>query len=124
MSDSKTPFRPEESLAKMVEALKEKTGRTLDEWKEVIANAGWQKHGEIIAGLKGEHGVSHGYANQIALRVRESGEPSVGDPVEEMLAKRPEAKAVYEALLPEIQAFGKDVELAPKKGYISVRRAK
>ena len=123
MSDAKTPIRPEESLAKMIEALKEKTGKTLEEWKEVISKAGWQKHGEIMAGLKGDHGLSHGYANQIALRARETGEPS-GDPIAEMFAKRPEAKAIYDALLPRIQSFGADVDLAPKKGYVSVRRKK
>jgi hypothetical protein len=118
------PVRPEESLAKMIESLKEKTGKTLDEWKAVIAKAGWQKHGEIMGGLKGEHGVSHGYANQIALRARETGEAATGDPIDEMFAKRQEVKPIYDALLAKIQAFGADVDLAPKKGYVSVRRKK
>ena len=124
MAEPKKHVRPEESLAKMIDSLKEKTGHTLDEWKVIIAAAGWQKHGEILAGLKGEHGISHGYANQIALRARETAQPTEGDPIEEIFAKRPEAKAVYEALLPRIQAFGGDIDLAPKKGYVSVRRKK
>ena len=124
MPDPKTPIRPEESLAKMIESLKEKTGKTLDEWRAVIANAGWVRHGEIVAGLKSEHGVSHGYANQIALRAKNSAEPTAADPLDEMFAKRPEAKAVYDILLPKIKSFGSDVDLAPKKGYVSVRRKK
>jgi hypothetical protein len=123
MSESKSTVRPEESLAKMVAGLKEKTGKSLDEWREVIARSGWQKHGEIMAGLKGEHGLSHGYANQIALRAPESEQPG-GDPIEEMFAKRPEAKAIYDVLMSRIQEFGPDVDLAPKKGYVSVRRKK
>jgi hypothetical protein len=123
MSDANNPIRPEESLLKMIASLKEKTGKTLEEWKVVAEKEGWAAHGEIVKGLKTVHGVSHGYANQIALRVRDSGAP-VDDPVEEMLAKRPEAKAVYEVLLPKIQEFGSDVDLAPKKGYVSVRRSK
>jgi hypothetical protein len=123
MSDSKTPVRPEESLAKMIASLKEKTGRSLEEWQSVIAQAGWATHGVIVKGLKGEHGVSHGYANQIALHFSAASKPS-GDPIEEMFAKRPEAKAVYDAILLKIQAFGDDVDLAPKKGYVSVRRSK
>jgi hypothetical protein len=124
MSDSKAPIRPEESLLKMIASLPEKTGKSLEEWRVVIAEAGWQKHGEIMAGLKGQHGLSHGYANQIALRAKETAEATGGDPIEEILSKRPEAKAVSDALLPRIQAFGADVDLAPKKGYVSVRRKK
>lgn len=115
--------RPEESLAKMIEALKEKTGRTLDEWKLVVSQSGWTSHSQIVSGLKTDHGVSHAYANQIALRLR-AGDAPTDDPIGELFAKRPEAKAVFEALLPKIQAFGADVDLAPKKGYLSVRRSK
>jgi hypothetical protein len=124
MQESKATVRPEESLAKMIASLPEKTGKSLDEWRAIIAEAGWQKHGEIMAGLKGEHGISHGYANQIALRAREPEGQAGGDPIEEMFAKRPEAKAVYDVLLARIQSFGPDVDLAPKKGYVSVRRKK
>jgi hypothetical protein len=124
VAEPKTPIRPEESLAKMIASLPEKTGKSLGEWRLVIAEAGWQKHGEIMAGLKGNHGLSHGYANQIALRARELEEPAVTDPLVEIFSKRPEAKVIYDALLPQIQAFGGDVDLAPKKGYVSVRRKK
>jgi hypothetical protein len=124
MSESKTPIRPEESIARMIESLKEKTGKSLDEWRGVVANAGWGKHGEIMAGLKGEHGLTHGFANIIALRARDSGEAPTGDPIEEMFAKRPEAKLVYDALMARVHTFGDDVDLAPKKGYVSVRRMK
>jgi len=124
MADPKSPVRPEESLAKMIASLKDKTGRSLEEWKQVIAKAGWQKHGEIVAGLKAEHEVSHGYANQIALRAREEDQPSGVDPTEEIFAKRPEAKVVYENLILRIRAFGDDVDIAPKKGYLSIRRKK
>jgi len=124
MPEPKTPIRPEESLAKMITSLKEKTGKSLEEWRVVIASAGWLKHGEIVAGLKGEHGLTHGYAHQIALRAKDTANTPAGDPTEEMFAKRPEAKAAYDVLMPRIQAFGADVDIAPKKGYLSLRRAK
>lgn len=124
MQEASKPIRPEESLAKMIESLKEKTGRSLDEWRIVVSEAGWQKHGEIVAGLKSIHGVTHGFANQIALRARESDAPTGVDPVDEIFAKRPEARAVYELLMPKIAAFGDDIDVAPKKGYLSIRRKK
>ena len=123
MPEPKQPVRPEESLAKMIEQLAEKTGKSLEEWKGVIAEKGWLKHGEIVSGIKSEFGISHGYANQIALRSKESSAASE-DPIVEMFAKRPEAKAVFEKLFPLIQELGDDVNTAPKKGYLSVRRKK
>jgi hypothetical protein len=123
MSESKPPVRPEESLAKMVAALKDKTGKSLEEWKEVIAKAGWQAHREIVNSLKSLHGVSHGYANQIALRALESDEPD-SDPFDEVFAKRPEAEPIYSALVSKMASFGGDINLAAKKGYVSVRRSK
>ena len=124
MSEPKKTIRPEESLAKMIESLKEKTGKTLEEWRVVIADAGWQKHGEIVSGIKTQHGVSHGYANQIALRSKEPGELHESDPIKDMFAKRPEAKTIYDEILVQLNTFGSDVDLAPKKGYVSVRRKK
>ncbi len=124
MSDTKQPVRPEEALAKMIASLKEKTGKDLNEWKDVIQAAGWSSHGEIMSGLKGTHGISHGYANQIALKSRETPSADSIDPFEEMFAKRPEAKSIFDVLLPKIEQFGSDIDNAPKKGYLSVRRKK
>jgi len=123
MSDSKTPVRPEESIAKMIASLKAKTGRSLDEWKEVAVQAGWTAHGQTVTGLKTEYGVSHGYANQIALHLKDAGD-SAADPVAEMFAKRPEVKPIYDTVVSRIKSFGSDVDLAPKKGYVAVRRSK
>src|SRR6185437_13721404 len=92
--DLKSPVRPEEALANMIASLKEKTGRSLEEWRTVIAGHGWSGHGVIVKGLKETYGLTHGYANQIALRSKEEATPS-GDPIVEMLIKRPEAKAIY-----------------------------
>ncbi len=33
-------------------------------------------------------------------------------------------RPIYEAIIEAVQAFGEDVELAPKKSYVSVRRSK
>lgn len=115
-------MRPEESLAKMVESLSTTTGKTLDEWRVILAQRGLTKHSDMMKTLKEEFGISHGYANQIALRARET-ETDV-DPTEALFAKRAEANAVFDALMPQIEAFGADIDVAPKKTYLSVRRAK
>ncbi|HLK16500.1 MAG TPA: DUF4287 domain-containing protein [Fimbriimonadaceae bacterium] len=117
-------MRPEESLAKMIAMLKEKTGKTLDEWRHIIEGAGLEKHGEVVAFLKGDHGLTHGYANQIALNRKANPEGSESDPVEAMLKSRPETRPIYDAVMAKLQAFGSDVDVAPKKAYESVRRKK
>jgi len=114
---------PEESLAKMMSSLKEKTGRSLAEWQALIAAKGFEKHGEVVAFLKSEHGVSHGYANQIALRRKAERGPS-GDPIEAMFAGKASAKEVYDMAMAKVRTFGDDLDLAPKKGYVSLRRNK
>lgn len=109
----------------MIASLKEKTGRTLEEWKSLIDAKGLTKHSEVIAFLKGDHGISHGYANQIALRHKEVGAPpNEANPLDEMFEKRADVRPIYDALVAQLQAFGPDVDLAPKKAYVSVRRKK
>ncbi|HWD40592.1 MAG TPA: DUF4287 domain-containing protein [Fimbriimonas sp.] len=117
------PIRPEEALANMIDSLPAKTGKSLDEWRALISAKGIQKHGEIMAFLKGEHGISHGFANQIALRSKAE-EPTHEDPIQAVFAKRPVAKEIYDALMARVQEFGDDVDVAPKKGYVSLRRSK
>jgi uncharacterized protein DUF5655/uncharacterized protein DUF4287 len=114
------PVRPEEALAKMIESLKEKTGKSLDEWRELIAAKGLTKHGEVMAFLKGEHGISHGFANQIALNRQASAQDSDNT----MFAGKAVAKELYDGVLAVLKTFGDDVDLAPKKAYVSVRRSK
>ena len=60
---------PEEMAQSMVANMKEKTGRTLPQWLKLARSSGASKHGELVKWLKSRHGVSHGYANLIAIGV-------------------------------------------------------
>ena len=59
----------DKTVVKMIENLKEKTGHSLEEWKEIISAQKLGKHGEIVKFLKESHNVTHGYASEIALKV-------------------------------------------------------
>jgi len=118
---------PEEMLESMVQNLKEKTGKTLEQWLKVAKATKLEKHGQIVAHLKETHGVGHGYANLIAQKSLEpSGGAAGGDDLIEAQYAGAKAalKPVYESLSAAIKKFGGDVEFAPKKAYVSIRRNK
>ncbi len=122
------PKRPEEMLAEMISSLKLKTGRSLDEWLEIIGKSGFAKHGEIVKYLKSNHAVSHGYANQIALRAVAQASPARdagASPVDELFQGAKSAlRPVYDAIMLQVTEFGADIDVALKKGYVSLRRSK
>lgn len=114
---------PNDQLATMLANIPEKTGKPLNQWLTLIKKKGCEKHGEIIKFLKTEHGVTHGFANLIAAKARESGED-----VDLVAAQYAGAKAALRPLHDDIVKFakslGKDIEVAPKKTSVSLRRAK
>lgn len=120
--------KPEDAEATMIRNLEEKWGKSLDEWIDLVAASGLQKHGEIMKLLKGNHGLTHGYANLVAhkARAQAAGGGEAGDDL--VTAQYGGAKAglrpIYDKLVATISGFGDDVELAPKKAYVSLRRSK
>jgi len=119
---------PEEMRRDMIANLPTTTGKSLAQWLKVIGASKRTKHGEIVALLKGEHGVTHGYANQIALaalRPPDAPEPAGDDLVEAQYAGPKAAlRPIYDALVAQVRKFGNDVEVSPKKAYVSLRRKK
>jgi hypothetical protein len=112
----------------MIKNMKEKTGKELDEWLQILKASGVEKFRARIDYLKSEHGLTHGYANMIVLQARQAAEggPMTGSDMVD--AQYGGAKAalrpIYEALAAEISQFGEDIELAPKKAYVSLRGKK
>lgn len=106
--------------------LQEKTGRTMPEWFTLLETTGLEKHTEIMNWLKSEHGVSHGFANGIALQFRSRGEASTGDDLvdAQYAGRKAELRPILDRLLELARGFGGDVEVAPKKTSVSLRRSK
>ncbi|WP_405217750.1 DUF4287 domain-containing protein [Agrococcus sp. Ld7] len=111
----------------MIDNLPAKTGRNLEAWFEVLDAAGLEKHGQAMALLKGEHGMTHGFANLVVLqhRARSAG-PVTGDDLIDAQysgAKAP-LRPILDRLLAAVADLGADVEVAPKKTSVSLRRHK
>ncbi len=119
---------PEEGMATLIQNLEAKTGKSIDAWVAIARGAKLSKHKEIVAFLKQDHGLTHGYANQVAIRALAAADAPVAGSTDLVEAQYQGAKAamrpVYEAVVAAVRAFGSDVEFAPKKGYVSLRRSK
>ena len=126
MADAKKKT-PDDALATMIANLKEKTGRALPEWVALARKSGLAKHGQIVSMLKADHGLGHGYANLVAQSALQGDAPAQGgeDLVAAMYAGEKQALLpVWAAIEKAVRAFGADVEVSPKKTYVSLRRSK
>ncbi|MDX1393778.1 MAG: DUF5655 domain-containing protein [Gemmatimonadota bacterium] len=120
---------PEEMAATMRENALEKTGRVVEDWFGVLSATGLERHGELVKHLKTEHGVTHGFANLIVHEFRagtSGGTNGAGnDPIAAHYSgKKEHLRPVYDAIMERVNALGDDVEVAPKKAYVSLRRSK
>lgn len=109
----------------MEKGLEEKTGKKLGAWIKIVRTQNFEKHGQIMTFLKAEHGFTHGFANFVALKTREAdaGSHDAEDLVNTQYSKGKEGlRPIYEALLKAALSFGDDVEVAPKKSAVSLRR--
>jgi predicted transport protein len=103
------------------------TGKTFEQWIEIVKNKNFAKHGDIMKFLKEEHGFTHGFANFVALKSR-GADAASAENTDDLIAKqykgKEHLKPIYDKLLAEILKFGQDVEPAPKNAYVSMKRKK
>lgn len=108
-------------LQTMIDNMPEKTGKSLDEWKVILKAKAFGKHSEAVKYLKTEHQVTHGFANTIVSLSKE--EPKSSD---ELVANQYKGKEnlfpIYEQLIGVVNAFGKDINIKPKKTEVSLDR--
>ena len=121
---------PEEMTQSMINNMKEKTGKTLDQWLKLVQKQSFAKHGEIVKFLKGEHEMTHGFANLVAAvslkgdEILKPTKASEDQLVEAQYEGKESLKPIYDAIVAAVNKFGSDVEISPKKAYVSLRRNK
>ena len=110
--------------------IQKKTGKSLQELTELIQTSGLSKHGEIRSMLMEKLGLGYGDATMLVqyvlktdvqLIVQEKGLTT--DDVLDEIYSGPKAslRPIHDKLMDAINQFG-DFEIAPKKGYVSLRR--
>ena len=119
--------------ATMIANLKEKTGKTMAQWLKVCKASKLEKHGQIVKHLKSEHGMTHGFANLVvseflsgAATAAVKATPKTDNAlVDTQYSKgKEDLRPIYDALVKMVEKFGKDIEISPKKAYVSLRRNK
>lgn len=115
---------PAELAQTMIDNLPAKTGKGLAEWQTLVAASGAKKHGEIMKLLKGEHGVSHGFANLIAQKCIGNLDVDDEDLVANQYKGKETLKPIHDAIVSYVKGFGDELEIAPKKTSVSLRRSK
>jgi hypothetical protein len=122
----------EKAVATQLGNIEKKTGKTLAELTAAIGASGKTRHGEIRTWLQETYGLGHGDANALVHAALKSDGASAakaaglsaGDVLDGIYTgKKAYLRPIHEKLMTAIESFG-EYEVAPKKGYVSLRRKK
>ena len=76
----------DEASARMRRNLEERTGKSFAAWINIARSLGTDKHSDIVAYLKLEGPMGHGYANMVAHEARKPDAISEEDPIDALFA--------------------------------------
>jgi hypothetical protein len=118
----------DKATATQLANIEKRTGKTLAQLEKVIKGSGLEKHGELVAMLKQDLGMGHGDANVLVHVVRRADEAPAGAASGDVLddiytGPKEHLRPIHDALMKAINKFGA-FEIAPKKGYVSLRGKK
>jgi hypothetical protein len=110
--------------------IQKKTGRTLAQLAAAAKKSGLTRHGELRDYFKSAYGLGHGDANLLVHTILKSdgagaaAGKSLAQVLDEIYAGPKAAlRPIHERLMDSIRKFG-EFEVAPKKGYLSLRRSR
>ena len=120
----------DKAIQTQLDNIQKKTGKSLEELAAIVRKSGLTKHGEIRDYLKRELGLGHGDANTLVHTILQSdGQRAAEGKSEDALldeiyaGAKAHMRPIHERLMKEISEFG-ELEVVPKKGYVSLRRKK
>ncbi len=123
----------QEGLQSQIRNIEKNYGKKLVEWMKIIKSSGLTKHLEVVKMLKDKFNMTHGNAHRLSLIYRGSDATSKNkaaikqgdDPIDNLFkGPKSELKPIYDKIIKSVKSFGKDIELAPKSAYVSLRRKK
>ncbi len=117
---------PQAATATQLRNIETKTGKSLAELRAIVANSGLAKHGELRAMLIERFGLGYGDANALAhaSKVEAPSAAAATAPLDAIYSGNKAAlRPLHEHLMAVIEPLGA-FDVAPKKGYVSLRRKK
>ncbi len=115
-----------------VRNIEAKTGKTIAQLRMLLAGSGLAKHGELRSFAMQELGLGYGDANTLVhvamasdgQSAAQAGGLSTDDVVAGIYVdKKAALRPIHDAIMAAVGKFG-EFEIAPKKGYVSLRRKK
>ena len=117
----------DKAIQTQIDNIEKNSGKKLKDWIAIVNKSGLEKHGELVNFLKAKHDFTHGNANTVVHFAKQShagAAENETDWIAEQYKGKEDMKAWYDKLMEAINKFGKDVEVSPKKAYVSLRRKK
>jgi hypothetical protein len=122
----------DKAIATQLANIEKRTGKTLGQLTKIVTGSGLTRHGELVAMLKRDLGMGHGDANTLVHHALKSDGTSAAaaagkgaaDVLDDIYTGPKAAlRPIHDALMAAIDKFG-PFEIAPKKGYVSLRGKK
>ena len=118
----------DEATQTQIRNIEAQTGHSLDELIAAGLATGKTKHKELQSFFTETYGLTFGNANVLAIFARDRLKGAAGEEENFVEAQYEGKKAVlrplYDTLIAAVEGFGDDVEIAPKRTYVSLRRKK
>jgi uncharacterized protein DUF5655/uncharacterized protein DUF4287 len=112
---------PAEGIQAQLRNIEKTYGRTIDQLVADVSGSGLTRHAEVVAMLKQRYGMAHGAAHRVSLVARDR----LTEPGGQTAPAAPASlQTAYEEVMRTVGGLGDDIERAPKKGYLSLRRRK
>jgi hypothetical protein len=122
----------DKALQTQLTNIEKRTGKSLAALAALVKGSGLTRHGEIRDMLKRDLGLGHGDANTLVHHVLQSdgasaaqaAGKSAADVLDEIYAgAKAHLRPIHDRIMTAVDEFG-EFEIAPKKGYVSLRRKK
>jgi len=117
----------DKAYATQIANIEKSSGKKIAQWATILNKTGFSKHGELVNYLKDNHGFTHGNANMLvhyAKQTHAAAAENETDWIADQYSGKEGLKPWYDKLMQAINGFGKDVDVSPKKAYVSLRRKK
>jgi len=105
--------------------IKEKTGKTPDDFKVLADQKRLTKRADLMTWLKTDFELGHGHANLITHLIMNADAPEVSadDALDAHFAgAKADWRPAYDALIEQLTSFGEDVSASPGGTYINLLR--